>query len=217
MLFRSQQPKEKVIGVINDLLNTNMFHKEIAEKWNISTEMVQGINTGRYWKHNADYPLQKSKEKQISYCFKCGKEIIKGAKLCWDCYKKEVYNSIINKPDKNTLFQELYDCNGNFTIIGKKYGVNDNSIRKWCIKYGIPHHSSDYKENIVKEKIRDFKVSVKQKDKETENIINVFESISDACRHLGIDIKCGSHISAVCNGSRKTAYGYKWEKINEDT
>ena len=44
----SQQPKEKIIGVINDLLNTNMLHREIAEKWNISTEMVQGINTGRY-------------------------------------------------------------------------------------------------------------------------------------------------------------------------
>ena len=60
----SQQPKEKIIGVINDLLNTNMLHREIAEKWNISTKMVQGINTGRYWKHNADYPLQKQHKKR---------------------------------------------------------------------------------------------------------------------------------------------------------
>ena len=50
--------KEKIIGVINDLLNTNMLHREIAEKWNISTEMVQGINTGRYWyQENKNYPL----------------------------------------------------------------------------------------------------------------------------------------------------------------
>jgi hypothetical protein len=36
-----------------------MKHKEIAKKWNISIEMVQGINTGRYWyQDNLDYPLQ---------------------------------------------------------------------------------------------------------------------------------------------------------------
>lgn len=59
----AMQPKEKVIGVINDLMNTNMFHKDIASKWGMSIEMVQGINTGRYWKYNANYPLQKRKRK----------------------------------------------------------------------------------------------------------------------------------------------------------
>jgi hypothetical protein len=35
-----------------------MLHREIAEKWNISIEMVQGINTGRYWyQENKNYPL----------------------------------------------------------------------------------------------------------------------------------------------------------------
>lgn len=40
--------KEKIKGIIFDLKNTNNKHSDIAEKWNISTEMVQGINTGRY-------------------------------------------------------------------------------------------------------------------------------------------------------------------------
>jgi len=35
-----------------------MYHREIAEKWNISIEMVQGINTGRYWYiETENYPL----------------------------------------------------------------------------------------------------------------------------------------------------------------
>ena len=41
-------PKEKILGIIKDLEETDLYHKEIAEKWDISVEMVQGINTGRY-------------------------------------------------------------------------------------------------------------------------------------------------------------------------
>jgi len=33
-------PKEKILGIIKDLEETNLYHKEIAEKWQISTEMV---------------------------------------------------------------------------------------------------------------------------------------------------------------------------------
>ena len=143
-----RQPKENVIGVISDLMNTDMLHKDIASKWNMSTEMVQGINTGRYWRHNTNYPLQK---KQIikSYCEKCGKEITKGSKLCFDCnHVLQMSNS--NKPDKETLIKDIYDLKGNFTRIGKKYGVSDNAVRKWCKKYEIPYKSSDYKVAIVK-------------------------------------------------------------------
>lgn len=143
-----RQPKENVIGVISDLINTKMLHKDIASKWNMSTEMVQGINTGRYWKHNADYPLQK---KQIikSYCEKCGKEITKGSKLCFDCnHVLQMSNS--SKPDKEVLIKDLYDLQGNFTKIGDKYGVSDNAVRKWCKKYEIPYKSSDYKMAITK-------------------------------------------------------------------
>lgn len=140
----AKQPKENVIGVMSDLINTDMLHKDIAIKWNMSEEMVQGINTGRYWKHNADYPLRKKQPLKKSYCEKCGEEITKGSKLCFGCYNiLQTINS--SKPDKETLIKDVYDFQGNFTKIGKKYGVTDNAVRKWCIKYGIPSKSSDYK------------------------------------------------------------------------
>ena len=47
-----------MIGIFSDLENTDMIHSDIAKKWNVSIEMVQGINTGRYWHvSNRDYPI----------------------------------------------------------------------------------------------------------------------------------------------------------------
>ena len=61
------------------------------------------------------------------YC-SCGKIINNRQKSCKDCYS---YNRRIVKerPDKNILINEvnLYG----YTQTGKKYGVSDNTIRKW--------------------------------------------------------------------------------------
>lgn len=46
------------------------------------------------------------------------------------------------RPDKETLYKELLETN--FNAVGRKYGVSDNSIRKWCKFYGMSHKSKDY-------------------------------------------------------------------------
>lgn len=33
-----------------------------------------------------------------------------------------------------------------FTQIGKKFGLSDNAIRKWCDKYGLPKKKTEIKE-----------------------------------------------------------------------
>lgn len=53
---------------------------------------------------------------------------------------------------------------------------------------------------------------IAQLDKDTNEILKVFPSIADACRFL--DKKGSGHISAVCQGNRKTAYGYKWKYLD---
>lgn len=50
---------------------------------------------------------------------------------------------------------------------------------------------------------------VLQLDKETNEVINIFPSIKAACDFLGK--QHSGHISSVCRGQRKTAYGYKWK------
>jgi len=53
-----------------------------------------------------------------------------------------------------------------------------------------------------------------------DNIIVEFDTMMDAARYiadqkLSVDTITGiqTHIGQVCNGKRKTAYGYKWEFI----
>jgi len=145
--------KEKIIGVIQDLEKTQMSHKEIAEKWDISQEMVQGINTGRYWKQDRQYPIQKLREKKYpehNYCIDCGKEIFRTSTRCADCEKK---NRIIPLDKMLVTREELKNLirTTPFTTIGTKYGVSDNAIRKWCDKFNLPRKASEIKKYSDKE------------------------------------------------------------------
>lgn len=51
---------------------------------------------------------------------------------------------------------------------------------------------------------------VRMCDKQTGDTINVFNSVIQAARVTGI---CATGISAVCQGHRKSAGGYKWKLI----
>lgn len=52
---------------------------------------------------------------------------------------------------------------------------------------------------------------VKQLDLE-DNVLDIFETIADAGRKIGVRGKATSIIE-VCKGRRKTAYGYKWQYV----
>ena len=150
------QPKEHIIGIILDLKNTDLYHREIAEKWNVSTELVQGINTGRYWYQNDQkYPIQtkhklnsrhiENKEHKIikNFCTQCGTEITKNAKLCASCAK--IAQRKVERPSAEELYSFLLSINGNFSQASKYFKVSDNAIRKWCKSYNIPSTSKEYK------------------------------------------------------------------------
>lgn len=126
--------KDKIIGIIKDLETTSLTQKNIANKWDISEEMVQGINTGRYWKHDREYPIRKRKTAKIWYCIDCGKQIQKGAMRCLECYHKN--NRKVQRPTREKLKDMIR--NQSFVSIGKKYQVTDNAVRKWCDFYNLP-------------------------------------------------------------------------------
>lgn len=50
-------------------------------------------------------------------------------------------------------------------------------------------------------------------DKETEEIIKIFNSRYEAAKYISNSYNAESHIMAVCSGKKKTAYGYKWKDI----
>ena len=43
-----------------------------------------------------------------------------------------------------------------FIKIGQKYGVSDNAVRKWCMRYGLPSTKRDLKK-FYSDKIHQFK------------------------------------------------------------
>lgn len=73
----------------------------------------------------------------------CGKIISKKATRCKKCYRQSI--GAKETPAKDKLLSELILANGSFTKVAKKYGITDNTVRKWCKQYGLPYHSVDYK------------------------------------------------------------------------
>lgn len=89
----------------------------------------------------SSYDLHKSKEmflleSNIGFfiCDKCGKKVSFGNDTCPDCAHKE--RRVVNRPNRNEL--KFAIRNMPFTQIGKKYGVSDNAVRKWCKYENLP-------------------------------------------------------------------------------
>lgn len=82
---------------------------------------------------------------------------------------------------------------------------------EWC----TTEYNNSYGDRI--EKIRDKLLnkngkSIAMCDKDTEEIIKIFPSISEAGRYLN---RNHSNIIATLKGRQKTCYGYKWKYIEE--
>jgi hypothetical protein len=90
------------------------------------------------------YPLRDTKggvEKRHNYCIDCVKEINLKAVRCAVCAAKN--SRVCERPSREELKQLIRTTS--FTKIGEKYGVRDNSIRKWCDAYNLPRKVSEIK------------------------------------------------------------------------
>ena len=60
--------------------------------------------------------------------------------MCQECRSKE---RVKNIPEKEELEKLIFNIP--FTEIGRKFGVSDNAVRKWCKKYQLPNKAKDIK------------------------------------------------------------------------
>lgn len=158
--------------------------------------------------------------KPKNYCVDCGIEISPKSVYCKKCFS--IHNQKVSRPNRDQL---KYDIRYNSLLaVGQKYGVSTTTIKKWCNQYSLPmlkkiiRNTSD--EGWNKEYWNDIPVvikspkiitkKVKMINAQTNEIIKIFDSLSDAERFLNKP-KATAHISQVCNHIRKTAFGYKWE------
>jgi hypothetical protein len=122
-----------------DLLNTSLTYDDLVEKYNISKQSLSAINNGRVFKDDKlSYPLRDFSSKEF-YCIDCGVKISSGCKYCISC--AHYHQRIVERPNAKELAQEIVETN--FCAVGRKYGVSDNAIRKWCKSYGLPTKKQD--------------------------------------------------------------------------
>lgn len=82
-------------------------------------------------------------------CQQCGVQTKKTQSgLCRACLNKKMTTP--NKPSKEVLQQQIKQYS--MLSLGRKYGVSDGAIRKWCKQYGI-----DYKCGVRKESLQGLK------------------------------------------------------------
>lgn len=80
---------------------------------------------------------RKKAQEEQKFCTKCGVEVShrNTTGLCLACANAK-QRVVENRPSKEILLAELKESN--FTAVGRKYGVSDNAIRKWCAAYALP-------------------------------------------------------------------------------
>jgi len=71
--------------------------------------------------------------KKRYFCDKCKLKISGYSNFCLKC--SGLNNRKVDRPSKEILEKEIKE--NTMVSLGKKYGVSDNSIRKWCKNYGI--------------------------------------------------------------------------------
>lgn len=75
------------------------------------------------------------------YCKDCGREINKYSTYCTMCSHK--HHRKVERPSKEEI--EVLIKTESFLEIGRKYGVSDNAIRKWCKDYNLPFTKKEIK------------------------------------------------------------------------
>ena len=231
-----------VDAIIYRLKTTKDNTHIIAKDFGVGFTTIRDINVGeRHYRESEKYPIRpriytpaRKKDKfgnqvaqtkfvsdirdneKLYFCPICGNNVSHSGNLCRQCYINNCKK--VNRPDALSLAKIIKEFG--FEETGRQFGVSGSAIKKWCKDYNISHRLKDlikwYNEQTgtvdIVTKRKPLKKPVKQIDPKTGDVINIFESAVSAARSLGY--KLGNHISEVCRGEIKAAYGFYWEYVD---
>jgi len=114
------KPLVMVLDHINGVSNDNRIEnlRLVCPQCNSQLDTTNGKN--RRKKHN---------------CLKCGVVVSRLSSYCNRCSPGRIRVKLEDRPSKEELSRMVKEIP--MTRIGKRYGVSDNAIKKWCKGYGI--------------------------------------------------------------------------------
>ena len=134
--------KEEFNNIVKEIKDNVISLQQISEKHDLCRRTIYRINKGEVHRlPNESYPLRPTIENNRHYCIDCGKKITYKGTRCKTC--AAIASRNVDRPAREEL-KQLIRTNS-FVSLGKRYGVSDNAIRKWCKNYGLPSKSSDIK------------------------------------------------------------------------
>lgn len=138
--------------------NNNHFDNSL-ENLQILCPNCHSIQNGNSGANIGKYQNSSSKKVELkNFCVDCGKPISKNATRCQECYHKTTQriNGLEQYTFKNKLSHteititrnelKIMLRNDSFVQIGKKYGVSDNAVRKWCDAFNLPRRAKEIKQ-----------------------------------------------------------------------
>lgn len=207
--------------LINDLQNTSIDYYSLSDKYGINLNSLSSVNTGKtYFNSNLNYPLRERVEAN-KRCIDCGVEITSGSSRCTTCYGKS--RRKVERPSKKELI-EMVALEG-FAAVGRKYGVNGNSVKKWFLNYDLPYHINEIKKmygNYEEKPIVEPKTTYQEIRMFKENEEYFFENTNEAAEFLLERGKTKAQfknvqegVSRVIRGVRKSYLGYGFEGVKK--
>ena len=119
------------------------------------------------------------------------------------------YNATLGGDGKHfanyELIYKFYQQGKTCKEISQITGYDGDTIQKALRQYNITQ------KELVSRGRKFIKHKVAQIDIITEQVLNIFDSIQEA--YIYLNKQHSGHIASVCQGKRKTAYGYKWKYI----
>lgn len=201
----------KITNLINQKIYVGKTTKTIEERWKThwSDALKVNINNRPLYKAFNKYGKENFK---IECLEECSIDELNDKEIYWieklGSFKYG-YNATMGGDGKHyadyDLIYNLYKMGYSIHKIAEITKYDKETVTTAINLHGITHEEKVAQGRLV------IQHSVAQLDKNTEEIINIYSSLKEA--YGALNKQHSGHIASVCNGKRKTAYGYKWKYI----
>lgn len=228
LCYQAKLTSEEVKEIIDLLKNTNLIQQIIADKFNVTQEIISSINVGKtYFNKNENYPIRKNQEmynraNKIKNLLRTTQMTL--SQIANECgVSKAVVNSINQgrtfkenmqypirigkkgKLDDEAILLEIKDKlqNSKFTTqeIAEQYGVLRQAI-EW-INQGKSYIHSDWDYPLRKQPVK----KVRFTDEELDRVIYLLQNTNMSIRAIGREMGVSqATITGINSGTTKSYY-----------